>query len=996
MSVVYEARQKSLNRKVALKVIRAELLASESQIRRFRAEAEAAGHLEHPNIVPVYEVGEERGRLYLALRLIEGGSLANRISDFGFRASEAKGSVNRTMIHERQSRIATLLVKIARAVHYAHARGILHRDLKPGNILLDRDGEPLVADFGIARRLSDEGGGTLTGTIIGSPAYMAPEQAAGTRNRTTAVDVYGLGVILYELLTGLRPFTGETPLQILAQVKERLPERPRSRVPEIDVDLETICLKCLEKEPSRRYSSAAALVDDLDRWLAGQPIAARPVGAWERLWLWRRRKPVVAALSASVALLAFAVAVGSTFALHRINRERRHALEQELEARRHAYAADMLFACEAVREGFAGRAHELLSRHEPVAGQTDLRGIEWRWLQAALRSDETATLWIGPNPIEYFAVAQPGRWFVRDAFGSNRWILPAASLNLPALPNSYRSRLSPSGRFLVLQEFTLEKHLQVWDALKNVELFTVQPTWMQTWLRGERIAFSPDASRLYVGENEGEISVWDLTTHAEARRFPAFTSDVQGLAPSERGDWRAPLGGVALSPNGDWLAVAAGREPRMAIWNARTHEQAKTVAFDGLSEAYTLLFSPDGETLASAHLNGELAVWNAADLRLETTLRADGTFCTALKFSQDGRWLAAADGLVIRIWAAGDWALRGTFKGHRAAVTSLTFNANGNLLSAARDGTIKEWTVPPRERSAASELAIPFVDDAGWSAGKRTLVTVNLTEDTVRLWSLAPLKMTAKLPRELRDASCGAVTEDGGCLVIGHDAGSITLQRAPFDSMQRQPAHGKAVIELAFSADGAWLASASYDDTLRLHRIASTGLLERTTVRFDFHHGSRLRFSPDARTLTAFSPNTGRLTVFGVPVLDAPRSYDLPPAGSGEVAFSPDGHWLVVGTSDGTLRVWSTPRFDRMVTLDPLNLGVRSIAFSPDGRRLASQLAGLRLALWDTTTWRKVGDFDLPRAIHGLAFAPDGQSLILVDQRRLLVWPAANGEEERQ
>lgn len=400
--------------------------------------------------------------------------------------------------------------------------------------------------------------------------------------------------------------------------------------------------------------------------------------------------------------------------------------------------------------------------------------------------------------------------------------------------------------------------------------------------------------------------------------------------------------------------------------------------------------------MVSAHLNGELAVWNAASLKLDTILQPDGTFCPALKFSPDGRWLAAADGLLIRIWATGDWTLQSTLKGHRAAVTSLAFDERGQLLSAARDGTIKQWPIPPRAKSAAAELAISVVQDAVWSANRRWLVTVNVDDDMLRLWSLAPLLHAAEVHFELADGVCGAVTDDGRCLATGHDDGAITLHRARFSDPQRQPAHALAVAALAFSADGDLLASGGYDDVVRLHRVAATGLVELATVPFDFHHGARVIFAPDGRTLAAFSPNSGQLTVFGVTELEVLRTFALPAASSGRIAFSPDGRWLVAGTSHGTLRVWTAPRFERMVTLDPLNLGVGSLAFSPDGRRLAAQRAGLRLALWDTTTWREVGDFDLPRAIHGLAFAPDGQALILVDQDRLIVWPTTVNGAARQ
>ena len=278
MGVVFRARQRSANRVVALKMILAGHLAGPADVRRFRTEAEAAANLDHPNILPVYEVGEHAGRPYFSMKLAPGGSLADRVPELVADPHAA----------------AALVARLARAVHFAHRRGILHRDLKPANVLLDADGNPLITDFGLAKRTGADSGVTQSGAIVGTPSYMAPEQARGGKQVTTAADVYSLGAILYELLAGRPPFRAESVMDTLLQVMDQPPPDPCSVNPEADRDLCAIALKCLEKDPAARYESADDLADDLDRWAAGEPTRARPLGPAAQAWRWLKRHTTAA------------------------------------------------------------------------------------------------------------------------------------------------------------------------------------------------------------------------------------------------------------------------------------------------------------------------------------------------------------------------------------------------------------------------------------------------------------------------------------------------------------------------------------------------------------------------------------------------------------------------------------------------------------------------------------------------------------------------------
>ena len=290
MGVVFNARQVSLNRKVAVKLIRGGPVAGESELRRFRTEAEAAARLDHPHIVPIYEIGEHEGQPFIAMKLVEGDSLAERLTN-------ENSSTPASVFAIEQA--AALVAKIGRAVQHAHQHGVLHRDIKPGNILLDAGGEPYLTDFGLAKLLERDSSQTVSVAILGTPDYMAPEQAAGnTRAITSACDIYSLGAVLYALLTGRPPFHGQSTPETIQCVKSQRPPVPHALNPLVDPDLEGICLKCLEKEPGRRYATADALAEDLERWLRREPMQVRPGGAWAQFGRWSRHHPLKVALLA--------------------------------------------------------------------------------------------------------------------------------------------------------------------------------------------------------------------------------------------------------------------------------------------------------------------------------------------------------------------------------------------------------------------------------------------------------------------------------------------------------------------------------------------------------------------------------------------------------------------------------------------------------------------------------------------------------------------------
>ena len=476
MGVVFRARDWRLNRVVALKLILTGELASQAEVKRFHNEAEAAAQLEHPNIVPIYEIGESEGRHFFAMKLVEGGSLAGKLISGQYLASSNQsrpadgGALNTDSLNSDFSpQTSTALVaKVARAVHHAHRRGILHRDLKPGNILLDAVGEPMVADFGLARRVDNASGMTLSGAVVGSPSYMAPEQAAGgSRDVTVAADIYSLGAIFYELLAGRPPFDGATPMEVMRKVIEDEPQPPSrsgkrvinhqfsvtgeqwdARHPKtddwlldtehsyrVDGDLQTICLKCLRKDPRQRYVSAEALAEDLERWQRHEPILARPSSLWEQTAKWVRRRPALAGLLgvSAAALLGF---IAMQFAneaklTHERDRattnevyalaEARLAASNALNARLNLYAADMFLVGRALDEGNLALARRTLARHMPRAGEVDLRGFEWRYFREQARGAQFQTFTNFTDAIFSVAFSPDGRGLAAAGANLVQW-----------------------------------------------------------------------------------------------------------------------------------------------------------------------------------------------------------------------------------------------------------------------------------------------------------------------------------------------------------------------------------------------------------------------------------------------------------------------------------------------------------------------------------------------------------------------------------------------
>jgi WD40 repeat protein len=995
MGVVFEARHVKLNRVVALKMMLGGEQVGKGELLRFLAEAEAVAAVRHSNVVQVYDYGEANGHPFMALEYCPGGTLGADLKQRNPRATtpELRGAVE-------------LLTQVARGVAAAHAQGIVHRDLKPGNVFLDADGVPKVADFGLAKR--GEGTDvTRTVQVMGTPAYMSPEQAKGaTKFVGPQADVWALGVMLYEALAGTRPFAG-TVHEVLAQVQNADPVPPRKVVPSVPRDLELICMHCLTKAAHERYPTAKELADDLDRYLQHKPISVRPAGPVERAVKWVRRNRVISAAAATV-FVALVLGAGVSFA-YMVKAE-----NKAIEAKRKQQEADD-----------AGIAKDIaIGEKDTALGQKD----------TALGEKDAALDLAGRNGYRSTV-----------ALGFSEWgqgNLVQARQKLAECPPKYRE---------------WEAHLLDRLCNKDVKRWPGQPMMITA------AAISPDGTRLVAATRDDSIHVWDRHTGKRLQTNRGHLNLINSIAVSpdgtlfastspeanlERGDvvvWELATGhmlqrmsghdgffhGLCFSPDSKHLAVGASKGV-VSIWNPRTGELVKTIK-GHTGTGRSVQYSADAKYLCWTCRDETVELWEVAGARRVCRFVPPKPEAQAAggSFSPDGKYLAVGWGLLTGRGQVGLWELSNTLEGdltephqrlpeYASPVHVVAWSGDSRLLAAGdAAGAVNVWDVTASNSLGRMEAHALAVTSLSFEKNGHGMVSAS-ADGRVRVWDAPTGKPAGEVVASHVPVRCVAVSPDGKQVAAGSSSVGPATGILIRDFESGQVVHGlyghkNSIRALTYSGDGNRLASVSSDrmvmvwdpKTGKRLKTFTVGPALPISVALD-HNGERLLVTDSSGTVRLWSYAESRFIGSWQALVNSS-------VGGFGVALEPKGTRFATITSDGLsnglVKVWDPARTEPLLTLkqnksaQPEANGP-TVAWSPDGLKIAAvgreansgetKIENIKseVTIWNVNTkaGRPARRLSAPPGIQSVSFAADSAALVMsCTNGRVFYWDLTTG-----
>jgi len=944
LGVVFLAYDPKLRRQVALKVPRSESLGNREMRVRFLREAEAAARLSHPHAVGVYEVGEAGPVCFIAVEYCAGPTLRQWLN-------ERDGGMSHSLA-------ADWLAKLAAAVQHAHSRGVLHRDIKPSNVLLvpiqkdSADGRvaksngagwtPKLADFGMAKLLGADGESsdqTRTGALIGTIRYMAPEQAEGrTREIDVRTDVYGLGTVLYEMLTGQPPVSGDSDADALRQVLLSDITPPSRIRPDVPRDLEAICLKCLAKDSQRRYATAQKLSDDLRRFLSGKPTEARPPSWLERVWMWSRRRPAAAAIVASLTLSLMVIAgvvvaysARLSGALEETAFQRDRAKQEANDKARMLYSAEVRLAYDAWRNRNREQAVELLAHHIPQDGETDHREFAWHYL------------WQQSHPPSRTLKGHKGEVFAVD--------------------------YSPDGRLLA--SASKDGTARVWDVAAGDVRFELAGHSTEV----TSVAISPDGNRVATGSEDNTVRVWRVATGELIGVLSGHTDHVLC---------------VSYSPDGNWIA-SGSRDTTVQIWDASSLELVATIESpDDVVRAAR--FSTNGK-LFVADETGHLYRFKVptGEHDAELSYVWEDFFCAALSHHMP-LLAAAGQDEIVRVFqlTAGRIApVRQLKGGHTEWIQGVAFSPRDNTLaSAGKDGVVQLWAGGDAELKPRTLLChvgrvwdVDFSPDGRWlaTAGADHTIKITPVDRVGHFVDHYPI-----VPTELK---CAAFAPDADELFVGCSDGRVLVWDPRRRAIKRAfPPLGGGISALACSPDGSQFVTIDFDGAAHVWR--TDGSTHRLLARSEPHHRPCIVWSPVGHKIALTLGD--RIAALIDAETGDERIRHESTSRIDWIDFSPDGRYLAIGGE--RIRVWSLP--DEKIIRD-LN-GASSGAFTSSSELIVTA-RGHIAALWNVASGQRVRRFidSTSVGISRLALSANGRTLALVDgeNQNVHLWDVRTGQK---